>query len=62
MCSPARCARCGKTTWRGCGQHIDEVMAEIRPDQRCRCDNPEPMSLLRQLFARHPHTEKKSDR
>ena len=26
MCSPARR---GKTTWRGCGQHIDEVMSVI---------------------------------
>jgi len=38
MCSPARCARCGKTTWTGCGNHVDTVMASVHPTQRCACD------------------------
>lgn len=37
MCSPARCARCGKTTWTGCGSHVDAVMARVAPPQRCTC-------------------------
>jgi hypothetical protein len=37
MCSPARCARCGKTTWTGCGSHVDAVMSKVAPPQRCIC-------------------------
>lgn len=37
MCSPARCARCGKTTWSGCGMHVDAVMAKVSPEQQCTC-------------------------
>lgn len=37
MCSPARCPRCGKTTWTGCGAHVDAVLANVQPAQRCEC-------------------------
>ena len=37
MCSPARCNRCGKTTWSGCGQHVDSVMSRVSAAQRCSC-------------------------
>jgi hypothetical protein len=37
MCSPAPCARCGKTTWSGCGRHADKVMAGVPAPQRCTC-------------------------
>lgn len=37
MCSPARCNRCGKTTWSGCGMHVDSVMSRVAPAQRCTC-------------------------
>jgi hypothetical protein len=35
MCRPATCRICGKTTWAGCGQHVDHVMAGVRPADRC---------------------------
>ncbi len=35
MCSPVRCSVCGKTTWSGCGQHADQVMASVPAAQRC---------------------------
>ena len=31
MCRPATCKTCGKTTWAGCGQHVDQVMAGVPP-------------------------------
>ena len=37
MCSPVRCPRCGKTTWTGCGQHIEEVKSRVPADQWCTC-------------------------
>ena len=36
MCSPIRCETCGKTTWTGCGQHVDEALAHVAADQRCQ--------------------------
>lgn len=35
MCRPAHCKVCGKTTWAGCGQHVDQVMSGVSRDQRC---------------------------
>lgn len=37
MCSPAPCYQCNKTTWSGCGQHVDQVMAHVPEEQRCEC-------------------------
>ncbi len=37
MCSPAHCHTCGKITWTGCGEHVDQVMAHIPEQQRCTC-------------------------
>lgn len=38
MCSPVRCSDCGKVTWAGCGQHVEEALAGVPDEQRCRCD------------------------
>lgn len=29
------CSACGKTTWGGCGQHIEEALQGIPDAQRC---------------------------
>lgn len=38
MCQATTCRKCGKTTWRGCGQHVDAVMSRVPAAQRCTCD------------------------
>lgn len=35
MCRAVRCKTCGRTTWAGCGQHVDQVMAGVARDDRC---------------------------
>lgn len=35
MCYPVACTTCGKTTWAGCGEHVDAVRAEVPADQWC---------------------------
>lgn len=35
MCRAATCKTCGKTTWAGCGQHVDQVMRNVPNGQRC---------------------------
>jgi hypothetical protein len=37
MCRPVNCRKCSKTTWAGCGQHVDQVMAGVPTSQRCSC-------------------------
>jgi len=35
MCFPVQCAQCGKTTWSGCGQHVDDVRRAVPADEWC---------------------------
>ncbi|KDN50630.1 hypothetical protein RSAG8_01128, partial [Rhizoctonia solani AG-8 WAC10335] len=36
-CFAVTCQTCGKTTWQGCGRHIDSVMANVKPEDQCTC-------------------------
>ena len=47
MCSPITCHVCGKTTWTGCGQHIEQALAGVPQDQRCTGhDHPGPVGPI----------------
>ena len=35
MCRAVTCRTCGKTTWAGCGLHVDSVMSRVPSDERC---------------------------
>jgi hypothetical protein len=35
MCHAKRCGVCGKTTWSGCGRHVDAVKATVPAAQWC---------------------------
>jgi hypothetical protein len=35
MCRAVTCKRCGKITWAGCGQHVNQVLAGVPAAQRC---------------------------
>lgn len=35
MCRAVQCKVCGKTTWAGCGQHIDSVKRNVPRSQWC---------------------------
>jgi hypothetical protein len=35
MCRAVTCKTCGKTTWTGCGEHVDQVLAGVAPEDRC---------------------------
>ena len=37
MCSPATCRSCGKATYTGCGQHVEQVLSGVPSSQRCSC-------------------------
>jgi hypothetical protein len=53
MCRPVRCKTCGKTTWAGCGQHIDQVKATVPAAQWCPGhESTGPRSASRGLLGR----------
>ncbi len=54
MCRAVTCQTCGKTTWAGCGQHVDQVLRGVPPADRCPGHAPEarPPGLLTRLFGR----------
>lgn len=37
MCRAIACKKCGKTTWAGCGNHVDQVMRSVANKDRCTC-------------------------
>lgn len=54
MCQPATCATCKKTTWKGCGQHIQQVKASVPPAKWCTCkpEDRKPQGVFSRLFSR----------
>jgi len=42
MCRAVTCKKCGKTTWAGCGQHVDQVLRAVPSTQRCEGHASEP--------------------
>jgi len=36
MCRAVVCGKCGRTTWAGCGRHVDQVLAGVPDGQRCQ--------------------------
>ncbi len=37
MCQKVTCDKCGKPTWQGCGEHIEQALADVQPADRCAC-------------------------
>lgn len=35
MCHAVRCKQCGKTTWSGCGRHVEQVRRSVPASQWC---------------------------
>ncbi|MDY7089606.1 MAG: hypothetical protein SYR96_31440 [Actinomycetota bacterium] len=53
MCRQVTCRKCGKTTWAGCGQHVDQVMRGVAKAERCGGHEKEPSTgFLARLFGR----------
>ena len=37
MCRRVECRKCGRPTFAGCGMHVEQVLGDVPPAQRCRC-------------------------
>jgi hypothetical protein len=42
MCRRVDCPKCGRPTFAGCGRHVEQVLGNVPPAQRCRCDEAQP--------------------
>lgn len=58
MCRRVSCKVCGKPTWAGCGNHVEQALAGVPKKDRCpghtdaeRAEAAGP-SLLSRMFAR----------
>lgn len=38
MCRRVTCDRCGKPTFAGCGQHVEQVLGDVPKTERCKCN------------------------
>jgi len=58
MCRRVECPTCHKPTFAGCGQHVEQVLADVPRDKRCTCrekrteEKPAAPSLLRRWLGR----------
>eukprot|EP01039_Chlorochromonas_danica_P005069 gene5069-5568_t len=53
MCRKVTCDKCGKPTWAGCGMHIEQALAGVPPEQRCKCreaNNSKPGGFASMFF------------
>ncbi|KAK3822170.1 MAG: hypothetical protein JOS17DRAFT_322756 [Linnemannia elongata] len=46
MCFAVKCNKCGKTTWKGCGMHVEQVMKDVPKTQQCECPREAPASQV----------------
>ncbi|KNC96708.1 uncharacterized protein SPPG_09513 [Spizellomyces punctatus DAOM BR117] len=44
MCRRVKCEKCDKYTWAGCGQHIDQALAGLKPEEICNCKDKQKQS------------------
>jgi len=42
MCSKIACNICGKATWSGCGEHIEEALQGVSEAERCQGHHNDP--------------------
>ena len=52
MCSPVTCRQCGKTTWAGCGNHVESVKRSVPAGQWCGGHQSAPSQDNNGFFSR----------
>jgi hypothetical protein len=65
MCRRIDCAKCGRPSYAGCGAHVEQVLGNVPPAERCSCreeqakaknvepeQRTEPRSWLRGLLGK----------
>jgi hypothetical protein len=50
MCTRIVCRQCQRPSYSGCGRHVEQVLGDVAPDDRCQC--PAQPNLLSRLLRR----------
>jgi hypothetical protein len=37
MCRRINCERCLRPSYAGCGMHVEQILGDVPPAERCRC-------------------------
>jgi hypothetical protein len=37
VCQRVQCPVCNKPSFVGCGRHVEQVLGDVPPEDRCRC-------------------------
>jgi len=37
MCRAITCNKCKRPSWAGCGAHVESVLRDVPPAERCQC-------------------------
>lgn len=37
MCHQVMCEKCGRPTWSGCGNHVEQALGNVAVQDRCSC-------------------------
>jgi hypothetical protein len=55
MCRRTTCRTCSKPSWAGCGLHVEQVLGDVAPADRCTCaadGTTAKQSPLKKFFGR----------
>ena len=52
MCRRVDCPKCGKPSYRGCGQHVEQVLGDVPAERRCSCSAEQEPRKPWRLFGR----------
>jgi hypothetical protein len=50
MCQRVTCEKCGKPSYVGCGDHVEQVLGDVPPEKRCQC--PREKTIVQRVFGR----------
>ncbi len=55
MCSRTTCRKCGKPTWSGCGNHVEQALKGVAKSDRCQGHTKDPVEpgFFAKLFGKH---------
>ncbi|MEV0067891.1 MULTISPECIES: hypothetical protein [unclassified Amycolatopsis] len=53
MCQRIACSKCGKPSYRGCGNHVEQVLGDVPVSERCSCAAEQVGRKPWRLFGRH---------
>ena len=54
MCSKVTCRYCGKPSWSGCGNHIEQALKGVPKSQRCQghANDPKTPGFFSKILGR----------